>query len=34
MTREAALSRLASTMGGKAAEEMVFGDGECDQWRV
>jgi cell division protease FtsH len=25
MTREAALSRLASTMGGKAAEELVFG---------
>ncbi len=26
MTREAALSRLASVMGGKAAEELVFGD--------
>jgi len=25
MTRESALSRLASTMGGKAAEELVFG---------
>jgi cell division protease FtsH len=26
MTRESALSRLASTMGGKAAEELVFGN--------
>ncbi len=26
MTREAALSRLASVMGGRAAEELVFGD--------
>lgn len=26
MTREASLSRLASVMGGKAAEELVFGD--------